>query len=81
MSRLRTLLLVTCFLAPLARAEVPGSTVKVGVLTDMSGPFSDPVLKVPSWLLRWGPKRPATSLQPDFLLESPGSSTQRSRYG
>lgn len=42
MPRLRTLLLATCFLAPLARGEVPG-TVKVGVLTDMSGPFSDGV--------------------------------------
>ena len=43
MPRLRTLLLATCLIAPLARAEVPGNTVKVGVLTDMSGPFSDGV--------------------------------------
>jgi len=40
---LRALLLATCFLAPLARGEVPGNMVKVGVLTDMSGPFSDEV--------------------------------------
>jgi len=43
MPRLRTLLLATCFLAPLARGEVSGNMVKVGVLTDMSGPFSDEV--------------------------------------
>lgn len=43
MPRLRTLLLATCFVVPLARAEVPGNTVKVGVLTDMSGPFSEGV--------------------------------------
>jgi branched-chain amino acid transport system substrate-binding protein len=31
-------------LAPLAaKAEIPGNTVKVGVLTDMSGPFADQV--------------------------------------
>ncbi len=42
MPRLRTFLLAACFIAPLARAEVPG-TIKVGVLTDMSGPFSDGV--------------------------------------
>ncbi len=43
MPSLRALLLAACFLAPLARAEVPGNAVKVGVLTDMSGPFSDGV--------------------------------------
>jgi len=40
---LRALLLATCFLVPLARGEVPGNMVKIGVLTDMSGPFSDEV--------------------------------------
>jgi len=37
------LLLATSFLVPPARGEVPGNMVRVGVLTDMSGPFSDGV--------------------------------------
>jgi len=43
MSRLCMLLLATSFLVPPARGEVPGNMVRVGVLTDMSGPFSDGV--------------------------------------
>ena len=43
MPRLKTLLLATCLLAPAAHAEVPGNKVTVGVLTDLSGPFSDQV--------------------------------------
>ena len=42
MLRLSTLLLAACLIAPVVRGEVPG-TVKIGVLTDMSGPFSDGV--------------------------------------
>ena len=43
MTRLLLLLLATCLVTPAARAEIPGNTVKVGVLTDISGPFSDGV--------------------------------------
>ncbi len=43
MTRLRALLLATCFAIPAAHAEIPGNRVKVGVLTDMSGPFADQV--------------------------------------
>ena len=46
MPKLRTLLLATCLIAPClssAYAEVPGNKVKIGVLTDMSGPFADQV--------------------------------------
>ncbi len=43
MTRLRALLLATCLAAPIAHAEVPGNRIKVGVLTDMSGPFADQV--------------------------------------
>ena len=46
MPRLKTLLLAACALAwcaQAARAQVPGNKVRVGVLTDMSGPFSDGV--------------------------------------
>ncbi len=43
MTRLRALLLATCLAAPSVHAEVPGNRVKLGVLTDMSGPFSDGV--------------------------------------
>lgn len=38
------LLLAVLLLAPLAaRAEIPANTVRIGVLTDMSGPFADQV--------------------------------------
>ena len=63
MPRLRTLLLATCLLAPLARGEVPG-TVKVGVLTDMSGPFSDGVGQ--------GSVEAAKLAAADFAVESGG---------
>ena len=46
MPRLRQTLLAACALVSLyasARAEIPGNKVRVGVLTDMSGPFSDEV--------------------------------------
>jgi branched-chain amino acid transport system substrate-binding protein len=43
MTRLSTLLLGACLLSPIAHAEIPGNLVRVGVLTDMSGPFSDEV--------------------------------------
>ena len=43
MTRLHALLLATCLLAPAAHAEIPGNKVRVGVLTDMSGPFADQV--------------------------------------
>ena len=43
MKRLHAALLATCFLSPLAHAEIPGNKVKIGVLTDMSGPFADQV--------------------------------------
>ena len=44
MKRLAALLLsATCLAGPAARAEIPGNKVKVGVLTDMSGTFSDGV--------------------------------------
>ena len=40
---LRPALLAACLLAPAAHAEIPGNRVRIGVLTDMSGPFSDGV--------------------------------------
>ena len=43
MSHLHTMVLAGCMVAAAAHAEIPGGTVKVGVLTDMSGPFSDGV--------------------------------------
>ena len=43
MKRLHAALLATCLLSPLAHAEIPGNKVKIGVLTDMSGPFADQV--------------------------------------
>ncbi len=47
MPRLPTLVLAACLAAPLATpgawAQIPGNKVKIGVLTDMSGPFSDQV--------------------------------------
>ena len=43
MTRLRALLLATCLAIPAAHAEIPGNRLKVGVLTDMSGPFADQV--------------------------------------
>jgi branched-chain amino acid transport system substrate-binding protein len=43
MSRLATLAVAACLFAPLAHAEIPGNKLKIGVLTDMSGPFSDQV--------------------------------------
>ena len=44
MKRLAALLLsATFFSAPAVRAEIPGNKVKIGVLTDMSGSFSDGV--------------------------------------
>ena len=43
MTRFLLLLLATCFVTPAARAEIAGNKVKVGVLTDISGPFSDGV--------------------------------------
>lgn len=44
MIRLAPLLLsATCLLSHAALAEIPGNKVRVGVLTDMSGPFSDGV--------------------------------------
>lgn len=64
MPYLRTFLLAICFLAPLARAEVPGNTVKVGVLTDMSGPFSDGVGQ--------GSVEAAKLAAADFAAESEG---------
>lgn len=42
MTRMRALLLATCLIAPAAHAQVPAK-VRVGVLTDMSGPFADQV--------------------------------------
>ena len=44
MNGFKALMLATCLLCvATARAEVPGGLVRVGVLTDMSGPFSDQV--------------------------------------
>ena len=43
MKRLYALLLATCLAAPSAWAEIPGNRVRIGVLTDMSGPFADQV--------------------------------------
>lgn len=43
MSRLAAWVLAACTAATLVHAEVPGNKVRVGVLTDMSGPFSDGV--------------------------------------
>ncbi len=43
MTRLHAFLLATCFLVPVAKAEIPGNKVKIGVLTDLSGPFADQV--------------------------------------
>ena len=44
MNRLLALLLsATCIVAVPARAEIPGNKIKVGILTDMSGPFADQV--------------------------------------
>ena len=43
MTRLRTVLLAACLLAPAAHAEIPGNAIRIGVLTDLSGPFSDQV--------------------------------------
>ena len=42
MSRFAAMLLATCLVSGV-RAEVPGNLVRIGVLTDMSGPFSDQV--------------------------------------
>ena len=43
MPRLAVLALAACLSATAARADIPGNTLRVGVLTDMSGPFSDQV--------------------------------------
>src|ERR1700712_4029377 len=43
MKRLSTLVLTACLAAPLAHAEIPGNKIRIGVLTDMSGAFSDQV--------------------------------------
>ena len=43
MTRLPVLLLAACLLPLAARAEIPGNRVRIGVLTDMSGPFADQV--------------------------------------
>jgi branched-chain amino acid transport system substrate-binding protein len=44
MSRLHALLIATSLATPLpALAEVPGNLVRIGVLTDMTGPFADQV--------------------------------------
>lgn len=43
MPRLRPLLLAACLTASAAHAEIPGNRVRIGVLTDMSGPFADEV--------------------------------------
>src|SRR4029077_18480971 len=46
MSPVRSVFLVTFLLCSTpALAQIPGDTVKIGVLTDMSGPFSDQVGK------------------------------------
>ena len=42
MTRFRALLLATCLIAPAVHAQMPAK-VRVGVLTDMSGPFADQV--------------------------------------
>jgi len=43
LSRLPMIVAIACLAAAAARAEIPGGTVRVGVLTDMSGAFSDEV--------------------------------------
>ena len=43
MPRLRPLLLAACLTASAAHADIPGNRVRIGVLTDMSGPFADDV--------------------------------------
>ena len=44
MTRFRALLLATCLIGPAAHAQAPAPTkVRIGVLTDMSGPFADQV--------------------------------------
>lgn len=39
-----------------AFAQVPGNTVKIGVLSDFSGPFADQAGRDPSSPRRWPPK-------------------------
>ena len=68
MTRLRALLLATCLAVPAvsaAQAEMPGNRVKIGVLTDMSGPFSDQVGA--------GSVAAARLAAEDFAKESTGS--------
>ncbi|MBV9589897.1 MAG: ABC transporter substrate-binding protein, partial [Hyphomicrobiales bacterium] len=55
------------FVAP-AFAEIPGNAIKVGVLTDMSGPFSDQVGK--------GSVAAAELAAEDFAKESRGLTVQ-----
>lgn len=43
MTRLALLLSATYLVTPAAQAQIPGNKVTIGVLTDMSGPFSDGV--------------------------------------
>ena len=56
--------LLALLAAPTAFAEVPGNTVKVGVLTDMSGPFADQVGA--------GSVAAAKMAAEDFALEAKG---------
>ena len=64
MSRFAMLLLATSVFVPAARAEVPGNLVRVGVLTDMSGPFSEGVGQ--------GSVEAARLAAADFVAESGG---------
>lgn len=71
MPRLKTLLLAACAMAGLtgsASAEIPGNKIKVGVLTDMSGPFSDEVGA--------GSVAAAELAAKDFAAESKGLSVE-----
>jgi len=43
MRLLSHLLLATVLAAPCAYAQIPGNKVRIGVLTDLSGPFADQV--------------------------------------
>ena len=65
MTRLTALLLcATCLVTCPAWAEIPGNKLKVGVLTDMSGPFADQVGA--------GSVAAARLAAEDFKKESPG---------
>lgn len=69
MTRVALLLLAaTCLAAPDVRAEIPGDKVRIGVLTDMSGPFADQVGA--------GSVAAARLAAEDFAKEGPGPAVE-----